>query len=80
MMSPPPPYFFPPSVFYARQIDEDTIEMIGVDFEWDYWDRVSDDPYEEGLDGVGAGRPVVVRDSSVWANGVKRESNGSRVA
>jgi hypothetical protein len=43
-MSPPPPYFFPPSVFYARRIDEDTIEMIGVDFEWDYWDQISDDP------------------------------------
>ncbi len=43
-MSPPPPYFFRPSVFYARQIDEDTIEMIGVDFEWGYWNQISGDP------------------------------------
>jgi type I restriction enzyme M protein len=26
---------FPPSVFYARQMDAETIEMIGVDFQWE---------------------------------------------
>ncbi len=43
LITPPRPYMFPPSVFYARQIDDNTVEMIGVDFEWDYWDRVSED-------------------------------------
>jgi hypothetical protein len=35
---------FPPSVFYARRLDEETIEMIGVDFDWGYWDLVGEDP------------------------------------
>jgi hypothetical protein len=37
---------FPPSVFYARQMDAETIEMIGVDFQWDYWDHIGEDPVE----------------------------------
>lgn len=44
MIAPPAPYMFPPSVFYARRLDEDTIEMIGVDFDWGYWDVVGEDP------------------------------------
>jgi hypothetical protein len=35
---------FPPGVFYARQLDEDTIELIGVEFDWDYWDLIAHDP------------------------------------
>lgn len=44
LISPPAPYMFPPSVFYARQVDEETIQMIGVDFDWGYWDLVEEDP------------------------------------
>lgn len=44
LLSPPAPYLFPPTVFYARQRDAHTIEMIDVEFEWDYWSEVSDDP------------------------------------
>ena len=44
LIAPPAPFMFPPSVFYARQVDADTIEMIGVDFQWDYWDQVEEDP------------------------------------
>jgi hypothetical protein len=46
LIGPPAPYMFPPSVFYARQIDAETIEMIGVDFQWDYWDHIGEDPAE----------------------------------
>ena len=46
LIAPPAPYMFPPSVFYARQLDPETIEMIGVDFQWDYWDHVGEDPGE----------------------------------
>lgn len=35
---------FPPGVFYARQLDSETIELIGVDFDWGYWDLVATDP------------------------------------
>jgi hypothetical protein len=44
LITPPAPYMFPPSVFYARRLDEETIEMIGVDFDWGYWDLVGEDP------------------------------------
>ena len=37
-----PPYMFPPGVFYARQADANTIEIVGVEFDWDYWDTVDD--------------------------------------
>lgn len=37
---------FPPAVFYARQVGVETIEVIGVDFQWDYWDQVREDPAE----------------------------------
>jgi hypothetical protein len=40
----PAPHMFPPGVFYARQFDEETIELIGVEFDWDYWDLIADDP------------------------------------
>lgn len=46
LIAPPKPYMFPPSVFYARQLDEETIEMIGIDFEWDYWDQIGEDPVD----------------------------------
>ena len=46
LIVPPAPHMFPPSVFYARQLDPETIEMIGVDFQWDYWDHVGWDPGE----------------------------------
>lgn len=35
---------FPPAVFYARQLDSDTLELIGVDFDWGYWDLIARDP------------------------------------
>lgn len=35
---------FPPGVFYARQLNTDTIELIGVDFDWDYRDLIATDP------------------------------------
>ena len=44
MITQPAPYMFPPSVFYARRLDEGTIEMIGVDFDWGYWDLVGENP------------------------------------
>lgn len=44
LIAPPAPYMFPPSVFYGRQVDAETIEMIGVDFQWDYWDEAEKDP------------------------------------
>lgn len=46
LIAPPSPYMFPPTVFYARQLDGETIEMMGVDFEWDYWDKVAGDPVD----------------------------------
>jgi hypothetical protein len=46
LISPPAPSMFPPSVFYARRLDEGTIEMIGVDFDWGYWDVVGGDPQD----------------------------------
>lgn len=44
MITPPAPHMFPPSVFYARRLDEGTIQMIGVFFDWGYWGQVGEDP------------------------------------
>jgi hypothetical protein len=35
---------FPPGVFYVRHLDNDTVELIGVDFDWGYWDLIATDP------------------------------------
>ena len=43
LIAPPAPYMFPQSVFFGRQVDPETIEMIGVDFQWDYWHQVGED-------------------------------------
>ena len=40
----PAPHMFPPGVFYARLVDDNTIELIGVEFDWDYWQLIDDDP------------------------------------
>ena len=37
-----PPYMFPPGVVYARKTDEETIEIVGIVFDWDYWETVDD--------------------------------------
>ncbi len=30
--------------FYARRLDTETVELIGVDFDWSYWDLIATDP------------------------------------
>ncbi|MGA7269907.1 MAG: hypothetical protein WB239_02430 [Acidimicrobiia bacterium] len=40
LTAPVPPYMFPPGVFYARLAEEDVVELIGLEFDWDYdWDQ-----------------------------------------
>lgn len=36
------PFMFPPGTFYANQLDDATVAIIGVDFDWDYWSLVDD--------------------------------------
>lgn len=33
------PFMFPPGVFYARRADDNTIELIDVEFDWDFWNE-----------------------------------------
>lgn len=39
LTSPDPTGMFPPGVFYARRASADEIELLGVDFDWDFWGR-----------------------------------------
>lgn len=39
-------YMFPPSPFYARQLDDGSIEMIEVDADWGYWDAIGEGPVD----------------------------------
>lgn len=34
-----PTGIFPPGVFYARRVSDDVIELLGVDFDWEFWDQ-----------------------------------------
>jgi len=35
-----PPGMFPPGAVYALPLDENRIAVIGVGFDWDYWDDI----------------------------------------
>ena len=41
---PVPPYIFPPGVFYAVEQDPDTVVVLSVEFDWDFWKRLEDHP------------------------------------
>jgi hypothetical protein len=38
-----PPHMFPPGIFYAVQLDEVAILVVGAEFDWTYWEQVDDD-------------------------------------
>lgn len=34
-----PPHAFPPCAYFAQRVDDETILLLSLSFDWEFWDR-----------------------------------------